>query len=159
MGLIQDRLGYLLRENSAEDIAQITGISLASISPAIDQGFTVDPNVRRNVYNFYFRQSYADLRAVGASSVESRRYRGKNISLVEARIGQRSELINDLVNGRFDQYKAYLTKQGRFVSDADTLATLRESIVLNMGKSKLPPSDYDYDSYPTLDYGVLDDDF
>jgi hypothetical protein len=58
-----------------------------------------------------------------------------------------------------EQYRTYLIKEGKFTSDEDTLATLRESIAKAMGKSKLPPSHYDYDSYPTLSYGDLDDNF
>lgn len=159
MSLISDRVGYLMREYTAQQIAEITGISLASISPSIGELEPVEPNIRKNIYNFYGRTVYADLRAVGASAVEARRYRSASVTKVLNRLGMRTELIDDLAEGRLEKYRAYLQSQGLYISDEDTLATLKESIARNMGRSKLPPSHYDYDSYPTLTHGVLDDNF
>jgi len=159
MSLIEDRLGYLRREYLATEIAEITGLSLSMINPTIDVIEPIDPNVRRNIYNFFNRTVYRDLREEGASAAEARRYRNKSVESILARESQRTELLNDLAGLRFDQYKSYLISQGRYISDDDTLATLRQSIAKSMGKSKLPPSHYDYESYPTLSHGVLDDDF
>jgi hypothetical protein len=157
MSLVSDRVGYLLTRYTAQDIAEITGISLSSISPSVGVLEPLDGNVRKNIYNLYGRTVYADLRAVGASASEARGYRSKSVASVIARLGQRTELIDDLANGRLAQYTKYLQRQGRYVSEEDTLASLKESIATAMGRSKLAPSHYDYESYPTLDYGVLDD--
>jgi len=144
---------------TAAEIAEVTGVSLASISPSLGQLEPLAGNIRRNVYNFFNRTVYSDLRAVGASTVEARRYRNMSVPVIMARLGTRTELITDLANLRFSQYKAYLIKTGRFESDQATLDTLKQSIARNMGRSKLPPSHYNYESYPTLDHGVLDDNF
>lgn len=159
MSLITDRLTYLLKRHTAEDISEVTGIALTSISPSIGEIEPLEMNIRRNVYNYYNRTVYADLRAEGATATEARRYRNKAVSKVEARLGYRTELINDLAMSRLEAYSKHLQSVGRYVSEEDTLATLKESIARNMGRSKLPPSHYDYESYPTLSYGVLDDDF
>lgn len=148
-----------MREYTPTLIAEVTGVSLASISPSIGELEPLEPNIRKNIYNFYGRTVYADLRAVGASAVEARRYRSASVTTVLNRLGQRTELIDDLANLRLPQYREYLIKQGKYISDEDTLATLKESIARNMGRSKLPPSHYDYDSYPTLSHGILDDNF
>jgi len=75
MSLVSDRVGYLLTRYTAQDIAEITGISLSSISPSVGVLEPLDGNVRKNIYNLYGRTVYADLRAVGASASEARGYR------------------------------------------------------------------------------------
>lgn len=159
MSLITDRLGFLIQRYSAAEIAEITGISLSSISPSIGQVDPLEGNIRRNVYNLYQRTIYKALRDAGATAIEARRYRNLSVQRVMERLGYRSELVTDLAQVRFETYKQYLIQTERYTNDEDTLATLKEAIAKAMGKSKLPPSKYDYESYPTLSYGSLDDGF
>ena len=144
---------------TADEIAELTSLSKASISPSIGILEPIEPPIRKNIYNLYHRTVYSDLRKVGASAVEARRYRSLSVAHVLARLDQRSELINDLALSRLEQYSKYLRIRGEYVSEADTLARLRESIAKAMGRSKIPSSKFDYDSYPTLSYGELQDDF
>lgn len=159
MSLISERIGYLFRRYRAEEIAEITGIALGRISPSLGELEPVDKNVRRNIYNLFNRTVYADLRAAGATTVEARRYRNMSVAKILSRLGNREELLSQLVSTVFQQRKESQIRRGVYISDEDTLAKLRESIARNMGKSKLPPSHYDYDSYATLEHGILDDDF
>lgn len=159
MSLISERIGYLFRRYTGVEIAEITGIEASRLSTPLGDIEPVEKNLRRNIYNLYHRTVYGDLRAVGASAVEARRYRSTAITKVLTRLGDRTELIDDLAKMRFETYKAYQMKNGSYTNDEDTLATLKQSIARAMGKSKLPPSKYDYDSYPTLEHGVIEDDF
>lgn len=158
MSLVSDRVGYLFRRYTAQDIATITGLPLSLISPSMGEVEPLEAPARRNLYNLYHRTVYQDLRAVGASAVEARRYRSKPVEMVLARLGHREEVLNMLAQSRFYQYKRYLQSTGKYLSDDDTLATLRESIARNMGRSKKSLNATEYDSYPTLSHGFMDED-
>lgn len=159
MSLVSQRIQYLLDRYDAQEISTVTGLPLTSISPVLQELEPVEPAIRKNIYNFYNRTIYGELRKAGASAAEARRYRNKSVDKVIARIEQRSTLLEDLAQLRLSQYRVYLQNIGAYVSDEATLDTLRQAIARQMGRSKLPPSHYDYESYPTLDYGVLDDDY
>lgn len=158
MGLIQERLGYLLRFVEPEEIRANTGIPMAYLNPIMDDTTKIEPVVRRNTYNYFNRFIYAQLRAVGATAVEARRYRNKSVAVIEARLGMRSNLIDDLAKARFETYKQFLLKNGRYVSEEATFQSLKESIAKAMGKSPKPPSHFDYDSYPTATHHLDDPD-
>lgn len=153
-----ERLAWLNQRYSYGTIREYTGIPESTISYVIKGERLLPGQYSHNLALYFNREAYRALRAAGATTTVARQYRGHSVASIQAYLDSSNNLVNQLVQYRFDQYKASLIKSGRFISDADVLQRLASSIAANMGKSARRDDKNFAEGSPNLRHFVVVDD-
>ncbi len=142
MSWASERLLYLTKTHTYRDIAEITGIPVSTISYVIRGERILQGRYHLPLRSMYERQVYGDLRALGMSAQMARRFRSFSTERIVQYQSKANEVVNMLVDYRFEAYKASLIKQNKFVSDDETRRVLVEAISKSIVSS---PTDYSKD--------------
>ena len=138
MTAIQQRLNFVREYLSLSQISVMTTIPTSTLS-AYSRG-TQSPSLprQRQIRNLYQRTAYAELRATGLSATQARRFSWYRPDRIREVLQQTGSLVDMLSRSRFDQYKESLQRRGLYVSDDQTMQTLRDAIEQAIRNSELP---------------------
>ena len=152
-----DRLAYLSQKYSYSEIREVTGVPESTISYVIRGERKLPGQYFLNVRSMYSRTIYAELRSAGATPEVAARFRGRSVARTVKYIEESHSIVNQLSAQRLDQYNKFLKAKGQYVSDADTMQRLRNSITLSMGKSPKGSGEDYHKNTPSLRHLIEDE--
>lgn len=158
MGWASDRIMWLHQRVSYPTIRDYTGIPESTAAYVVSGERNLPGQYYTPLANYFNKMAYAALKAAGATVSQARAYRGASVARINAFLEAGNTMIMQLAQSRFDQYKRYLIQEGRYISDADVLTRLAQSIAKNIGRSpRRNDSDFSNNS-PSLRHFVVVDD-
>lgn len=138
MSWASERLSYLNRNQSYAQISKLTEIPTATISYVLRDIRPLPNAYRLSLRRVYQRTVYNDLKAIGLSATQARRFSWYSPSRVQQVISEVGSVLETLVTYRLQAYSEYLKGQGRYIDEQTTRSVLREAIQQAMQRSDLP---------------------
>lgn len=138
MSWATERLGYLNLQQSYSQISANTGIPNATISYVINGQRNLPNKYHKSLRNYYQRSVYSDLKDAGFSSTQARRFSWYSPNKVLNVIEEITNVISQLANSRFEQYKDHLISTGQYIDDQSTMEILTSAIRHSLQNSDLP---------------------
>ena len=153
-----ERLGWLNERMSQRAISRLTQIPQSTISRAIREQQILPARYVQTLRNAYARTVYSELRAQGLSTSIARAYRWRSPSILNQFMQESTTMVEQLAQYRLQTYNQYLQREGRYISDEDTLNTLRRSIRESIAKSPIDMGKHEGQDSPSLVHIVTIDD-
>ena len=157
MSWASDRLQYLNQQYSYREIQDFTGIPISTISYVIRDQMRLSDVYRLPLRRAYSRTIYASLRASGLSPNIARNISWGSVSKAEEWINESKGVVNQIAQSRFEQYKDFLIRSGRYVDDETTAQILRDSITKALAKSPIDTDEFKGKDSPSLRHVVIID--
>lgn len=138
MTLARARLTAVKETLSQAEISRQTGIPQSTLSYVLSGERELPDKYKKATRNIYQRTTYRQLRDTGLSATQARRwswYSPPTVTKVWSEVG---DVVDKLVNYRFEAYNDYLKRTGKWISDANTRERLRGAMEEALRKSDLP---------------------